>query len=140
MVGLSRAIIQWNGALYVENEELNNQHFKFVCILNEMYEAMLWSEGGEIIEKVLGELEEYARIHFSYEEQLMTASQSPYLERHIQDHQHFKSKLIEVKNRLKKGYSSLDLELSAYMNHWMVDHIMKMDKQTFSSDQSTPNK
>jgi|WetSurMetagenome_2_1015567.scaffolds.fasta_scaffold276989_2 hemerythrin len=133
MVGLSRAIIQWNGNLYIDNDELNNQHFKFVSILNEMYEAMLWSEGSEVIEKVLRELDEYAITHFSYEEDLMRSIQSPYLKQHTQEHDHFKAKLKEMKERLKKGISTLDLELSAYLNGWMVDHILTMDKNTFTS-------
>ncbi len=133
MFGLSRAIIQWNGALYIENDELNSQHFKFVSILNEMYEAMLWSEGLDVIEKVLGELDDYALTHFAFEEELMRSLQSPYLAEHVLEHNHFKTKLADMRERLKKGFNSLDLELSAYLNRWMVDHILKMDKMTFAS-------
>ncbi len=135
MAGISRSIIQWNGALYVENDEINNQHFKFVTILNDLYEAMLWAEGEEIILETLDKLDEYALVHFAYEEKVMIEAECPYLEEHMAEHNQFRGKVQEMRDRFKKGISSLDLELSAYLNHWMVDHIMKIDKRSFSKDQ-----
>jgi hemerythrin len=126
------ALIQWSGALYIDNQEINNQHFRFVMILNELYESILWAEGDEIIRATLDRLEEYADQHFSFEEALMEKFHSPLTAAHKEEHGSFRNKIKEMRGELLKGIQTLDMELSAYLNGWMVNHIQGMDKETFS--------
>jgi hemerythrin len=124
-------LIQWSGALYVNNQEINNQHFQFVVILNELYEALLWSEGEEFIHQTLDKLDEYARTHFTYEEGVMAEMNSPLLAEHQAEHEKFRQKIRELRKSFENGITTVDMELSAYLNHWMVNHIKKMDRDTF---------
>lgn len=100
--------------------------------MNELYEALLWSEGEEIVVKILDELDEYGQTHFSFEENIMQEENSPFLHDHIVEHNVFRQRIVEMRQKFKSGISSVDLELSAYLNGWMVNHIMKMDKLSFS--------
>lgn len=129
------SLILWSGSLYVDDQEINNQHFRFVMILNELYESILWSEGDEVIYETLNHLEEYTREHFAYEEKLMEQTQSPLKEAHIEEHTQFKNKVAEMREKLQNGNQTIDMELSAYLNAWMVNHIQKMDKATFLPSQ-----
>lgn len=125
------SLILWSGALYVDDQEINNQHFRFVMILNELYESILWSEGDEVVIETLDKLEEYTRQHFAYEESLMEQMQSPLKTAHFDEHNQFRKKVEEMRERLKNGNQTIDMELSAYLNAWMLNHIQQMDHATF---------
>ena len=62
--------ITWDESFSVNNEEIDNQHQKWIEIINELHDALInEKEFGNIIEESLEAMVKYAQFHFSFEEE-----------------------------------------------------------------------
>lgn len=65
------ALIEWTPALEVGLEEMDRQHRQLVKILNELHQAMQAGGRQRDLMRVMDELLQYTKYHFSTEERLM---------------------------------------------------------------------
>jgi hemerythrin len=125
------APLGWTKDMSVGVDVIDEDHHKLLSLLNEMnyiIDADAVSAKGAI-ESVLSELIEYTEYHFDREEILMQACEYPELEKHKYAHEALRA---EAKSHMD-GYRRNPLSftpkiLSIFLQSWLVNHIMGMDK------------
>ena len=75
--------IVWDNSFSVGIEEIDEQHKKWISIINDLHDALMSGKNlGSITGKSLKAMEEYAHFHFSFEEEYLQKAGYPYLENH----------------------------------------------------------
>ncbi len=122
-------LLIWNETYSVNVAEIDRQHQKLVDIINELFDAMKIGQANTVIEKLLNELHDYTKKHFSYEETYMKKFGFSDLERQEQQHQLFIDKVNDFITQYKANRLSLSLDMMGFLKDWLVNHIVKLDKQ-----------
>ena len=123
--------VEWNEEMSVGNEDIDNDHRKLLSLINELdyiIGADVASKDGAIA-SVLSDLIDYAGYHFQREEDLMQACEYPDLQSHRRAHEIFKNQVKSFMDGYKNKYPSFEPKaLRFFLEDWLVEHILKMDK------------
>ncbi|WP_371323681.1 bacteriohemerythrin [Dechloromonas sp. ZY10] len=126
--------LEWGEALMTGVPEIDEQHMILVHTLNEAAERLGRECSAEILGQITQDLLGYALYHFDTEEELM--QQSGYSEQdaamqalHLEQHRNFSAKVVSIRENLKAGVLITPDDLIAFLNQWLVDHIMNTDKK-----------
>lgn len=125
------AIFEWDDNLSVGIEEVDNQHKELIKKLDDLAECILNKKGKDKIGTILRFMNDYAKIHFSTEEEYMTKHGYPGLDLHIKQHGKFR----DTTNRLiKELESEKDMESFAssvqrFLIDWLILHIKTTDQK-----------
>lgn len=110
---------------------IDNDHKKLLKLINEMgfiIQANAPSKKGAI-ESVISELIDYTIYHFHREEKLMEVCGYPDLEKHKRVHETLKKKVQTYLDSYEQKPQSFEpAAIRIFLNLWLVDHIMTMDK------------
>ena len=77
--------IEWDNSFSTHNEEIDNQHQRWIEIYNELHEVLLHGKQKDyfkITEKTLKSMEDYAHVHFKFEEEFMKSINYPHIVEH----------------------------------------------------------
>jgi hemerythrin-like metal-binding protein len=122
-------LITWSDRYSVGVARIDAQHQRLVELLNEFHAAMLAGGGRAAVGKTLDGLVDYTLSHFAAEEALMKHVAYPGYEQHKAEH----TKLIEqvklLTGKAQTAGSALTLEVAAFLQHWLTDHIANVDKK-----------
>ncbi len=124
-----REDIKWDDKYSVGISMIDEEHKKFIGILNKVIYAKGHNGNPEEIKEVLGEMDEYSHKHFSIEEACMIKFNFPEYQSHRNEHLDFTSKTIASYNKLVMGDYQFANELIEYLKHWLVNHIQVTDKK-----------
>ncbi len=120
--------VTWETIFETGNDHVDNQHKKLFELIKEFCKAYTFRMEKNIIDATLFELEDYARIHFSDEENLLSQHKGLPTGKHLKQHQDF----IQILRNLKFDYVSDDTEISNdlffFLTNWLRDHILGIDK------------
>ena len=122
-------LIEWNEGLSVGIDAMDEQHKKWIGIINELDDALLNGRSLEILTKIVTEMEYYTHIHFKEEESLMESLNYSGLAGHKMIHENFKKKVQEIKKDLLTGEVVLGTRLMKTIKGWLESHIMDEDKR-----------
>ncbi len=123
------ALIEWTPALEVGLEEMDRQHRQLVKILNELHQAMQAGGRQRDLVRVMDELIQYTKFHFSTEERLMAEAAYPGLPRHKQTHQALTAKVEEYAAGVLKGRATISLSILQFLKEWLNRHILGTDRE-----------
>lgn len=123
------AHFDWKDEYSVNITAIDLQHKRLVNLINELFEAMQTGQGAAALGKVLDGLLNYARTHFTAEENLMREHGFPGLEAHVKLHQDFTARIGELHAQFKDGRMTSALGISTFLKDWLVKHILGTDKQ-----------
>lgn len=122
--------IIWDESFSVHNDEIDNQHKKWVEIINELHDVLMNGKGaGNIIEESLNAMVSYAQFHFSFEEEFMKKILYPDLINHLDVHSNFMKKLEKCQNEILKGKTILFRDIMQELMRWLVGHILEEDQK-----------
>jgi hemerythrin-like metal-binding protein len=107
----------------------DDDHKKLFALIDDLHEAMRDGKGSEIIQSVVGELERYTKIHFTAEEALMARTGYPALAAHQAEHKKFVDTVVEFRREIKDGAAGHAIDVSMFMNDWLIKHIKLTDQQ-----------
>jgi hemerythrin len=122
--------VVWSDEYSVEFGPLDEQHKKLVDITNELLK--ICKEGSKVSRMdfmlSFSKAGDYARTHFSSEEEYMQKAGYPALDVHKKEHENF---LAEVKNAFNefKESDSAPSGLAIFLKKWLLNHIAVKDKQ-----------
>jgi len=125
------AIAKWNDDLTTGMQEVDGQHKELIRMVNELHEALSKGRGKEVIEDAIRFLSNYVIEHFKMEEKLMLEHNYPAYIPHKKEHEGF----VNDFTNLVKEYNStanssfLAITLQRSVVQWLVNHIMKVDKE-----------
>ena len=121
--------ILWKEEYSIGLETIDQQHKKFIEILNKLSEAFLKQDRQGIIKDVLKELEEYAENHFALEEKYFHDFDYENTKEHEDGHKIFRLQIQRIWKQLEDGDELLEYEMFQFMNDWLIEHILKEDKK-----------
>jgi len=122
--------IDWNESFSVGNNEIDQQHQKWIVIFNNMHEALINGDPDDyktITMQSLQEMLDYSREHFSFEEKYMTRIEYPDLVAHRRLHKDFDNKIYQLYREAKDGHVVLNTELIKMIRNWLMQHILVED-------------
>ena len=123
------SLISWNETFSVKIFELDQQHKKWLDIINDLHGAMLAGKGKAQLDKTFKALEDYTRIHFSTEEGYLSKAHYPELEAHKKLHRDLEEKLKNIHQKyLSQDDILLSVEVLNELRDWLIYHIKNVDK------------
>ena len=122
-------LINWEEKYSVKIKDIDDQHSKLIDLINQLHEAMKEAKGKEVVGGIISELVSYTKHHFSAEEKLMKENSYPEYAKHKTEHDNLTNKVVEFQNSYKSGKAPLSMDLMQFLKDWLVNHIMKVDKE-----------
>ncbi len=134
------ALIAWNKSYCVNVPQIDEQHKKLVSLINEMHEAMQRNEEHSATGKILNDLTDYIKVHFSMEEELMNksgfsrldAARKQHYDKHKKEHAAFTEKITGMNRQHNEEKSYISVDLLTYLVEWLLNHIAEIDRQCVS--------
>ncbi|MEZ5358396.1 MAG: bacteriohemerythrin [Candidatus Zixiibacteriota bacterium] len=123
------ALYTWSNYMSVGDEKMDAQHKKLFRLVNELFEVIREDKGKQYTGKIIDELLDYTVTHFRAEEHLLDERNYPKLEEQRESHKIFVDAITNFKHDLAIGKKTLNMELISFLSDWLVEHIMKMDKE-----------
>ena len=123
------ALITWTDALSVNIKEINEQHKKLISMINELHSAMGSGKGKDAMGTILGNLVEYTKTHFAYEEGLMQKHNYPGYLNHKSLHDALTKKAVDLHTSFKEGKTLVTVEVMNFLKDWLSNHIQDTDKK-----------
>ena len=123
------AVISWKEIYETGIVTLDNEHRGLIQEINRLYEAVRDKRGEEVLGEILTALVAYTVDHFQHEEKLLAEYHYPGLEEHQKIHQELIATVEELKQRAISGTEDLAKELLTFLRAWVLEHILKVDKE-----------
>jgi hemerythrin-like metal-binding protein len=137
--------IEWTERLVTGIAEIDKQHRILVDAINDANVRLTADHDIQLIAQITKDLLSYAIYHFETEEDLMRAygyheAACADAEAHLRQHREFSAKVIDVRAGLRDGRRISREGLLAFLNGWLVDHIMHTDQRlgAFIKGKRTP--
>lgn len=123
-------MIEWKTEFSVNNDEIDEQHKVLIGMLGDM-ERIIQSQEFNYINLVntVEGLENYVRVHFDYEEELMVRHSYPRIMEHTREHNVFRDKLQNTYVLDIKQPREFYCEMFDYLLNWLSGHILKVDRE-----------
>lgn len=121
------ALIEWTDAYSVGVDALDADHKSLIDIINRVDEAQ---KARRSISWAVGELSDYARHHFSREEEMMKAAGYADLDEHKKRHREFLDWLRSVQVSLRMvpdAQFHLGADVRDFLGRWLTEHILVED-------------
>lgn len=120
--------ITWIDKFSVNVEAIDEQHKKWIDILNNLYDAMKEGKGADKLSETLDSLVEYTKVHFATEEQLLRRNGYPFYEGHKKIHDDMTKEVELLRLRYESGETMLSVDVMQFLKNWLSDHILHTDK------------
>lgn len=123
-------IIKWSNDFALGIGEIDEQHKALVGMINALDASTHEEYSPETMRRMLDELNAYVKDHFGFEERLMAGGGcSPDLvTRHCGEHAYFRSVLRDLTADFESGRTSITVPLIEYLVHWLLHHIVVVDR------------
>ena len=105
------------------------QHQKLIALVNDLYTAMLEGRGKTVIDQVLHGMADYTQSHFMNEERLLRLHSYPGFEGHKAEHEKLTTQVKHLQEEARSGKPVVSMAVMQFLQHWLVDHILGVDKQ-----------
>jgi hemerythrin len=117
----------WKEEYSVGVEKLDQQHRQILEIVDKMTRQAGTSTDPKIISEALTAMLQYARQHFTTEEELMAEHDYPETEQQKRQHSYFLKRTAELSIRAMEAKQSTAIEIMEFLGNWWLIHILKWD-------------
>lgn len=123
-------IIEWSNDYALGIAEIDDQHRALVGMINALDASTHVDYSAENMRRMLDELNAYVRDHFAFEERLMAGGgcSQELVTRHCGEHAYFRSVLRDLTTDFENGRSGITVTLIEYLVHWLLHHIVVVDR------------
>jgi len=105
---------------------IDEQHRGIVTTINTLYFQMQHKHGESILKPVIAMINEYARLHFSLEEEFLKQINYPDFDNHCELHRSLLADQARVANESLVSHDPL--KLMNFLKQWWIEHICEKDK------------
>lgn len=127
----------WDAAFSVKVDEIDEQHRRWIEIINELHDTlMVKGGGGRITERILAEMLDYTNFHFTFEEDYLQRIGYPGLDQHRLQHRYFLDTVLGKLQEEQSGGLVLNTEVMRLLTVWLRDHILTEDRKYMLFNQS----
>jgi hemerythrin len=123
------SLATWDESYSVKVKRFDDDHKKLLSLVNELHDAMKAGKGGQVVQKVVQELADYTRYHFSGEEALMAETQYAALGPHKLQHREFVKQVEQFQRDLKAGAVGKSVAVATFLKDWLIHHIQGTDRE-----------
>ena len=128
VAGLDLEPIEWNEYLETGTPLIDAQHRMLVDLINRLTGVLKAGEPDQAdVRALLDGLFDYIDHHFAAEENLVAAHGYAGLPAHIAQHRNFTARIRKIGAADQLGHADL-IELSIYLQKWLIAHILLEDK------------
>ncbi len=121
----------WKPEYNVNVSLIDDQHKKYLEILNLLREGIINKPGEEKISEIFFSLVHYAENHLIQEEIYFKNYQYPNFTQHKEAHKHFIDRIIKFREDYENGKDKVCEEMYGFLVDWFENHILKYDKEAF---------
>jgi hemerythrin len=121
--------ILWREEYSIGLEVIDEQHKKFIEILNILSQSFIKRGSKKKIAQVLDHLEQYADSHFAFEEKYFEKFHYEDAEKHAKGHEFFRIQIGELRKKFESGDVMLQFDLFEFMEGWIEVHVQQEDKK-----------
>lgn len=122
-------LLKWDDGLSVGVAEIDAEHKRFICIINEFREGILKGQGTEAVGKAIESISEHARDHFNSEEKYARDHGYPASEELLREHQDMMKTVSGYSHRFREDDPDVPAELAGFLSDWLDDHMRNADKK-----------
>ncbi len=127
--GHEHDLLRWNEMFMVGVASVDHQHQGLFDAMNRFYHAVSDNSPAQVRKQRLDELLKLAVQHFADEERSMEQARYPELQRHKQEHARLLAELGTLIRREDGDEQDLNMEMIIFLKSWLLNHILKVDKQ-----------
>ena len=120
--------ISWSSRYLIGHHDIDADHQKLFELFNEFVSTVNAGQDVSALSRILNELMEYTKYHFSREEQLMRDKGYPDYQRHKKMHDTFTRQIAEAGSRLAVG-GGMGAFLLSFLAQWLAGHILGADRK-----------
>ena len=119
--------ICWKKEYSVGVEKIDRQHRHLFEIINKLIDRSGSSGDSGLVSETLTEMLNYAKEHFTTEEELMQEYGYPEIESHKEQHIYFFKTTAELSINALNKQSMVSREIVEFLKLWLTLHILKCD-------------
>ena len=124
------ALIEWDDGLFsVGISKIDEQHKKWIDLINELNDSIQNSRNSDILEKVFQDMVDYCNYHFREEEELMKKHDYPEYDSHKEKHKKYNEMAVSYREDLMNGETVSRLEVIYKLVDWLKQHIQVVDRR-----------
>lgn len=120
--------MSWNKSMDVGVKKFNDQHKQLIAIANKAYVIAKNGKTHGSLAKLINELLEFARVHFSTEEFYFDKFNYPDAEEHKLEHAELTEDALNYDRRFRDG-EDVARELLDFFKKWVDNHLKTYDKK-----------
>lgn len=117
----------WKDEYSVGVAMIDAQHQMFIGIINELYSAIMAKKEDDILDDIFNQLVAYTQFHFQTEERYFDEFDYEGAAEHKKAHQDLRDQIADLQKQesdiMKDPFKLLD-----FLEDWLIDHIVGMDK------------
>ncbi|MBF0160638.1 MAG: hemerythrin family protein [Magnetococcales bacterium] len=123
------SLSRWDSSLNTGVAGIDTEHQKLFNMLKMLEDAHQVGFGASVVSGIMDELCDYTSHHFSNEEQQLEQFGHSQLQEHKAIHQTLLDKVISYRQKLvaTNDRESLVAEVGAFLQNWLVQHILEVD-------------
>jgi len=126
---MQRELFNWKDEYKTGLVEVDTQHMKIFEIIGFLFAALQESRGPEVVHKVLGDLNEYANIHFAMEENYFRQFNYAGMGVHIAEHNAYRARIAEFIRNTENANTLMSYEILDFLEDWWIDHVTGIDRE-----------
>jgi hemerythrin-like metal-binding protein len=120
-------LVEWNASLRLGLREIDEQHAKYIELINRVYDAMMTGDPDNTIGKLIETLIAFAVMHFRTEEKYFDKFDYPDAARHKALHKDCLDALTKFKKDFDAGKQNLTVEVMGFLKDWFIQHLVGED-------------
>ncbi|MTJ92853.1 MAG: bacteriohemerythrin [Desulfovibrio sp.] len=120
-------VFPWKASYSTNIPVIDGQHKLLLSYINRLHYGIQNGCDKAMLLEILDDLTGYAFTHFATEEIFFVRSAYPLTEKHIEEHQHFRNTVIQLRDAVLDGKAFIDIALLEYLKTWLVEHIQRID-------------
>jgi hemerythrin len=119
----------WRDEMSVGIKIIDEQHKQLIDTISALNEAIIAKKTDKTLKDTFSRLADYYQLHFSTEEDYMDKFACDGIPEHKAAHSYFIGHIKEMKSQLDADKRQLSLELVAFLEFWLIGHVMVMDRK-----------
>ncbi len=141
-MGVITMALQWRDEMSVFNRAIDTDHQYLIEIVNRIEQSLKTRNRNELT-KQLGNLTQYAQVHFEREERIALAAGYTQVPSLSKSHLSLMSRLNQVRAEFDDAGESWSSEaaehFTLFLRNWLIDHVIKEDLLMKPALQKFPN-
>lgn len=126
---INPAPLSWKEEYAVNIAVIDEQHKKFLDIINDLHKVMQDKNGAEKLPKIFFQIAYLIDHYFIKEEIYFKDLKYPNFEQHKIAHNLFIDRIIQFQKEMETNKSGLCEDIYNYLLQWFNEHILKYDKE-----------